>query len=287
MPPLGGLTMSSLTLPLEEPTMTITASSSQQSAVNVLAASRNGLLDQLPPDDFVLLKQHLVDGAINVGDVLHECGEPIKRVYFPTSGLVSLMATVPEGHAIDTAMIGCDGGVGLVAGIGCQTTWSRAVVHLPGNALHMSAAQFAEIADRNRPLRAMIARHQDMLMAQVQQTVVCNTVHPIQARLCRWLLQARDRTGTDNLAVTQEFLSGILGVQRTTITLVSRILQSEGILHVRRGHIHIRDVAALERKACDCYRTTRALTEQMADLTTAGIGDETLAAPPSMRIERM
>src|SRR6185295_5893378 len=103
---------------------------------------------------------------------------------------------------------------------------------------------------------------------------------------CRWLLQARDRTGTDNLAVTQEFLSGILGVQRTTITLVSRILQSEGILHVRRGHIHIRDVAALERKACDCYQTSRALAEQTADLTMAGAGGEG-AAPPTIRTELM
>ena len=100
-------------------------------------------------------------------------------------------------------------------------------------------------------------------MAQIQQTVVCNTVHPIQARLCRWLLQARDRTASDTLAVTQEFLSGLLGVQRTTITLVSRILQSEGILQVRRGHIQIRDAGALERKTCDCYRVIRRLTEQI------------------------
>jgi hypothetical protein len=119
--------------------------------------------------------------------------------------------------------------------------------------------------------------------------VVCNTVHPIQARLCRWLLQARDRAGTDNLALTQEFLSGVLGVQRTTITLVSRILQSEGILHVRRGHIHIRDLAALERKACDCYRATCALTSgQIGDGESsrkfAGGG---LASPPSTRIEHV
>jgi CRP-like cAMP-binding protein len=256
--------------------MTITASPFHQSSLNILATSRNGLLDQLPPDDFAALKHHLVDGAINAGDVLHDCGQAIKRVYFPTSGLVSLVATVPEGHAIGTVMIGSEGGIGLAAGIGCETAWSRAVVQLPGQALHVNAGQFAEIADRSKSLRVMIARHQDMLLAQAQQTVVCNTVHPIQARLCRWLLQARDRTGTDNLALTQEFLSDVLGVQRTTITLVSRILQSEAILNVRRGHIHIRDVAALERKSCDCYRASCGLTDQIAGQGKQSLG---LVAP--------
>src|SRR5262249_44809621 len=127
----------------------------------------------------------------------------------------------------------------------------------------LPASRLAELADRSKRLRAMIARYQDTLLAQVQQTVVCNTVHPIQARMCRWLLQAHDRMATDNLALTQEFLSGVLGVQRTTITLVSRLLQAEGIVQVRPGHIHTRDQAALERKAWDCYRTMRRPTDQI------------------------
>jgi CRP-like cAMP-binding protein len=241
--------------------MAITTSSIQPYSTPA-AASRNGLLAQLPVDDVALLKPHLAEAALDAGGVLHECGQPIRRVYFPSSGLVSLVATVPDGHAIDTAMIGREGAVGLAAGLGCDTARSRAVVMLAGQALYMAAPQFTEIADRSVTLRAMIARYQDTLLAQAQQTVVCNTVHPIQARLSRWLLQARDRMGTDNLALTQEFLSGVLGVQRTTITLVSRILQAEGILHVRRGHIHIRDVAALEGKACDCYGANQALTAQ-------------------------
>jgi CRP-like cAMP-binding protein len=243
--------------------MTITTSFSQPPSSDRLTVSRNGLLARLSPDDFDLLSAHLTETRLIQGDVLHECGQPIKRVYFPSGGLISLLATVPEGYAIDTVMIGREGAIGLAAGIGALNAWSRAVVQLPGHALQMSAVRLAELAERSKSLRKMIACYQDTLLAQVQQTGVCNTVHPIQARLCRWLLQARDRAATDDLALTQEFLSGVLGVQRTTITLVSRILQSEGILRVRRGHIHIGDVAALERKACACHRISRQLTDQI------------------------
>jgi len=252
--------------------MTITTPFFQAPSSHTLTGPRNGLLEQLSPDDFALLEPGLVQTSLDAGAVLHETGQPIRRVYFPSSGLVSLVATVPEGHAIDTAMVGREGAIGLAAGLGCRTALSRAVVLLAGEALQLTAVQLSEAADRSKSLRAMIARHQDVLLAQAQQTVACNTLHPIQARLCRWLLQAHDRTATDSLALTQEFLSGVLGVQRTTITLVSRILQSEGILHVRRGHIHIRDLAALESKACDCYRTSRELTEQMGEPDRTALG---------------
>src|SRR5215216_90765 len=230
---------------------------------DIVTVARNRLLGALAPDDFDLLAPHFVETVLEPGSVLHQSGQAIKRVYFPLSGLVSLVATLPERHAIDTVAIGREGAVGLSAAIGSQIAWNRAVVQLSGRALQMSAGRLADLADRSKPLRAMIARYNDILTAQIQQTVACNTLHPIQARLGRWLLQARDRTGSDTLAVTQEFLSGALGVQRTTITLVSRILQSEGILHVRRGHIQIRDASALERKTCDCYRVARRLAEQI------------------------
>src|SRR5262245_31844478 len=223
------------------------------------APLRNRWLGQLPPHDFELIANHLLETHVDRGAVLHEAGEPIRRIYFLCGGLVSLVASVPEGHAIDTVTVGRDGAVGLSAAIGSRIAWSRAVVQLPGHALHIPTDRLAELADRSASVRALIARYGDMLLAEVQQTVACNTVHSIQARMCRWLLQAHDRTDSDNLALTQELLSGVLGVQRTTITLVSRILQSEGILHVRRGRIQIRDVAALAGKACDCYRMIRRL----------------------------
>jgi hypothetical protein len=112
-------------------------------------------------------------------------------------------------------------------------------------------------------VRDMIVRYGDVLLAQVQQSVVCNTVHHVQERLCRWLLHAHDRLDSDTVSLTQEFLSGLLGVQRTTVTAICRMLQADGVVDVRRGRIHIRDIGTLERKACTCYRVVRRLTDQI------------------------
>ena len=241
----------------------MTTSALRSLGSEIVTAARNRFLGALAPDDFDVVVPHLAEMALVPGSLLYDPGQPIKRVCFPCSGLVSLLGILPEGHAIDTVTVGRDGAIGLGAALGSPIPWTRAVVQLPGRALEMPATRLAELADRSRSLRAAIARYGDILTGQVQQTVVCNTVHPVQARLCRWLLQARDRSGGDVVTVTQELLSGILGVQRTTVTLVSRVLQAENIVHVRRGHIQIRDVAALERKACSCYRIGRRLSEQI------------------------
>jgi CRP-like cAMP-binding protein len=224
---------------------------------------RNRLLAGLPPADFDLLAPHITETALDKGAVLQEAGELITRVYFPHSGLISLLGMLPEGHAVDTASIGREGAVGLMVGLGGHTALSQAVVHLPVRAAQIPAARFIEAAAQSRAIRDMIVRYSDVLLAQVQQLLACNTVHHVQERLCRWLLNARDRIGGDTLPLTQEFLADVLGVQRTTVTMIGRTLQAQGIIHVRRGRIHIRDLMALERKACACYRLGRRLTDQL------------------------
>jgi hypothetical protein len=111
----------------------------------------------------------------------------------------------------------------------------------------------------------MILRYNEGLIAQIQHSVVCTAIHDSQGRLCRWLLQAQDRVDGDILPLTQECLSGILGLQRTTITLICHKLQTEGILRVRRGRIEILDIAALRAKACECYDVMTSLTENTSD----------------------
>jgi len=228
------------------------------------ALGHNRLLASLAGPDLALLTPHLVETALEAGAVLQEPGQPIRRVYFPHGGLVSLLGILPEGHAIDTASIGRDGAIGLSAGLGSQIALSRAVVQLPGRAAQIAPNRLAEVAARSRAVQDMIVRYNDVLLAQVQHAVVCNTVHHVQERLCRWLLHAHDRIDGDTVPITQEFLSGMLGVQRTTVTAICRMLQADNIVDVRRGRIHIRDLAALERRSCSCYRVVRRLTDQVA-----------------------
>jgi len=221
---------------------------------------RNHLLDSLPPAAFDVLAPHLVQTTHAKDSVLQSPGRPIQRVYFPYTGLIALVTGLEEGRFLDTVAVGREGAVGLSAGMGAQTAYSMAVVRFPVTGAEISAARFAEIAARSKPLRDLSTRYADALLAQVQQRLVCNTVHPVQERICGWLLHAHDRVAADPLAVTQEALAEALGVQRTTVTMNCRTLQSQGIIHVRRGRISIQNLAALERTACSCYRIERQLT---------------------------
>jgi len=251
-----------------------------------LSLARNRLLGSLPPDAIDALAPYMKESIAAQGSVLHEAGQPLKAVHFPCGGLVSLSRTVPEGQEIETASIGREGAVGLLAALGSGMASTRAVICLPGPIVHVAAPRVAELADRSKEFRAAASRYGDILLAEVQQTAVCNSLHPIQARMCRWLLQARDRTGGDILAVTQELLSAVLGVQRTTITLVARVLQTEAILQVRRGRIHIRDAAALEEKACECYRQGRRLVEHIGREPVRQLAQQPLRLPKgSMEIQ--
>jgi len=226
-------------------------------------SGRNRLLANLPEPDFAALAPHLSETTLDRGRMLHEAGQPIETVYFPHGGLVSLLALLPDGHAVDTAAIGREGAVGLSAGLGAELAPGRAVVQVAGRAAQMPAARLAEVADGRKGLREMIARYDDMLLAHVQQAAACNTVHHVPQRLCRWLLCAHDRVDGDTVELTQEFLSGLLGVQRTTVTTICRVLQADGIVDVRRGRIQIRNPAALERRSCGCYRVLCDLRRQL------------------------
>jgi CRP-like cAMP-binding protein len=228
----------------------------------VEAGGRNRLLGSLPQEEFSQLAPHFKEVLLEKGRVLQEPGEAVSFVYFPHGGMISVLAVMPEGETVETMTIGREGGVGLATGIGSQTALNRVTVQLPGRATQIPAPRWAALAKQSQGVRDLIVRYNDVQLAQVQQSVACNALHDVEARLCRWLLEARDRVGSDTLPLTQEFLAEMLGVRRTTVTIVARMLQSAGFVHYRRGVVHLRDVAALEGAACDCYRVVRALTDR-------------------------
>lgn len=225
--------------------------------------SRNRLLAALPPADFALIRPHLTHTALEQGSLLQEAGEPIEVVYFPQTGMVSVLAVMQGGEAIETLTVGSEGAVGAQAGLGSPRAGGRAVVQVKGVSSRMGAAEFRTATNASPALRELVIRYADLQMALVLQSVGCNALHPVEMRLCRWLLQTRDRSEGDTLTLTQEFLSEMLGVQRTTVTLLAGQLQDIGLLNTRRGQIEIVDRRGLETKACECYGVGHARTEAM------------------------
>jgi CRP-like cAMP-binding protein len=184
----------------------------------------------------------------------------LEHVYFPESGLVSLLATMKDGRSVESAMVGPMGGVGLAAGFGILHTTSRAVVQAPGSAFSIPAKQFLKIARESATLPAEIAAHQEILLGQVQQTAACNALHTAEQRLASWLLQAQDHSaGAAILPFTQEFLANMLGVRRTTVTETAKISQAKGMIEYARGRITIVSRSLLEKYACECYGVIRSL----------------------------
>jgi CRP-like cAMP-binding protein len=223
----------------------------------------NRFLATLPPHDFSLLAPHLRTVALEQGVMLHDVGQEIEGVYFPHTGMVSLVAVMQSGATVETATIGRSGVIGANAGLGATRTFGRAIVQLPGTAAWIGAAQFRAAAAQSQAIRDLIVRYNDVLLAHVQQSVACNALHALEARLCRWLLQAHDTVDSDIIPLTQEFLAQMLGVRRTTVTLAARLLQSAGLIRYRRGQIQIVDRAALEDLSCECYAVVRHLANNV------------------------
>jgi CRP-like cAMP-binding protein len=177
--------------------------------------------------------------------------------------MISLLAVMQNGTAVETATVGREGAVGASAGLGSRIAPHRSVVQITGAAARIATAPFQAAIDKSSSLKILVVRYIDYLMMMVQQSAGCNALHTLETRLCRWLLQTRDRNDSDNLPLTQEFLAQMLGVRRTTLTLVARELQSAGLIKYSRGKIEILDRAGLEATACECYKTVQRHAEEV------------------------
>jgi CRP-like cAMP-binding protein len=224
----------------------------------------NKLLAALPRGQFDLLAPHLSTIPLEQGGILAEPGDEFEQVYFPESGMLSLLAVLLDGKAIETATVGREGVVGAMAGLGLYKSLVRVVVQLPMSVTKISASQFRKAAANSEAIRNMCIQYNEVLLSQARVTAACNALHVIEARFCRWLLQSADRAGSDTVALTQEFLAEMLGVRRTSVTEVASKVQGAGVINYSRGSITILNRRALEKMSCECYQT---LIEQSVTLT--------------------
>jgi CRP-like cAMP-binding protein len=220
-----------------------------------------------------LLAHHWKRTTLDHGAVLQEQEAAVEQVYFPLSGAVSLLAVMHGGEGVETAIVGREGAVGLFADFGPWRASVRAIVQAPGIGEVVSLPQLRLAASQSESLRRTLLRYKETVSAQAQQTAACNALHSVEERMARWLLQLSDRIEHKELPVTQDRLSQMLGVRRTTLTLVAQKLQHGGLIRYRRGRIIITDRAGLQALACECYATCRRRTEALfEDAHLARIG---------------
>ncbi|RAI33677.1 Crp/Fnr family transcriptional regulator [Rhodoplanes serenus] len=215
-------------------------------------ATSNGVLAALSPEALGRLKPFLRERFFRDGHVLWKGGERPDRVYFPVSGMISLVVATKPGAALEVGSVGLEGAIGFDGGADAPTAPASAVVHASGTFVHMPAREFAAASRQSEELRRVELVCREWILAQAQLGAVCNAVHSADARFGRWLARAAEAIGSDVVAVTQEVAAEMLGLRRTTVTLIAQNLQAAGIIRYRRGVITILNHAALRGAACSC-----------------------------------
>jgi CRP-like cAMP-binding protein len=232
-------------------------------AVTTSGRTGNRLLAALPPADFDLLAGELETVALDQDAILVGAGDQIEHVLFPDSGAISLMVDMANGETVATALVGREGAVGILAVLGPLPSANTAIVRAAGAGSRIPASRFNAAFHRSPAIRQVVQIHVRAMMAQYQHGVACNALHPVEARMARWLLHLRDQVDRDVLPLTQEALSQILGVRRTTVTLLMRNLRASGAIRSdRRGQIEI-DRSRLAAAACECHGNMRREVEEI------------------------
>ena len=224
----------------------------QQSAV------RNRLLAALAPEDFSRLASQLEPVPLPLHAVLIAPQQPIAQAYFVEEGIVSLVADTREGR-IEVGLTGREGFIGVPIALGAQTTPQTAIVQASGEALRIAAGALEDALDASASLRRVLGRYVQSLLVQVGQTVYANADLTVEARLARWILMIHDRLEQDELPLTHEVLSKMLGVRRPTVTTATHLLEGAGMIRARRGRITVVDREKLEDLAGAIYGTAEAV----------------------------
>jgi CRP-like cAMP-binding protein len=218
---------------------------------------QNQLLASLPDAEWQRWKPHLEMVELPLGKVLYESGEQMKSVYFPTSGIVSLLYVLNSGASAEIAVVGSEGLVGISLFMGGGSTPSRAVVQSSGMGYRLPAEVVQAEFERSGPVMHLLLRYTQALITQMSQTAVCNRHHTLDQQLCRWLLLSLDRLPGNELLMTQELISNMLGVRREGVTEAALKLQTAGLIRYVRGRISVLDRPRLEERTCECYQVVK------------------------------
>ena len=217
---------------------------------------RNAALRTVPDVDWARFSSRLNSAVLRPGQTLYAPGQDIERVYFPNSGLISLLAET-EAESVEVAVVGNEGVVGALAALNGEPSNMRALVQAPGTALWFSASDLREEYARGGAFGRWVLRYFGYLLAHSSQCALCNRLHTVEERLARWLLQCSDRLDSQELSITHEFISQMLGTRRSGVTVGLGVLSKAGLLDLSRGHIVIADPHGLEQTACRCYTALR------------------------------
>jgi CRP-like cAMP-binding protein len=216
----------------------------------------NRILHALPGHERRLLESKLENVELAQRRVVYQPNERIEHVYFPLSGVLSVVMESHEG-LVEVATIGNEGIVGIAVFLGASSTSEKAFSQIPGEALRIKSSTFRRVLPKTPTLSKVLNKYVQTLMTQMAQGAACNRLHSPRQRCARWLLMTHDRVQTESFQLTQEFLGLMLGVRRTGVSEVASSLQRAGLIEYSRGEITVVDRSRLEKLACDCYAVIR------------------------------
>lgn len=219
---------------------------------------RNRLLAALPRAEYERLLPRLEAVPLPFMGVLYEGGGPIRHVYFPGAGLISLLVVMGDGTAREVGVIGSEGMLGTAVALGMKTTTTRALIQLPGSALRMQAGALRDELGRGGALPRVLRRYAHALFTQVSRSAACVSTHAVDKRLSRWLLMTHDHAPGDGFEMKHEFLAMMLGATRSVVTRAAGRLQKEEMIRYTRGRVTVLDRGRLEATACECYGVVNA-----------------------------
>ena len=215
---------------------------------------RNAILNQLPSSEFGRLRDQMQEVTLDFKQSIYEQDGPVRDIYFPDSGVISMVIQLSDGGTIETGTVGYEGMTGVPAALGPSRSPCAAFVQVAGRGLRMPATVLsAEQKRGDSPLMRLVHAYLNFVMAMLGQSAACNRMHSVESRMARWLLMTHDRVEADEFPLTQEFLSQMLGVQRPTVNIAGSTLQRAGLIKYSRGRITVTDRKGLEGSACECY----------------------------------